>query len=72
MGFTDAIIGFCQSFTTFPNRGTRRDEIRAGLRIIGFRHQATIAFDVEGETVSIIGIYYGGRDFEALLRGNLD
>jgi len=70
LGFTDAIIDFCQSFTTFPNRGTRRDDIRAGLRTTGFRHQVTIAFDVAEKTVSIIGIYYGGRDFETLLRAD--
>ena len=66
--FTSAIIDFCQSFSTFPNRGMRRDDLRPGLRITGFRHQVTIAFAVDGNTVSIIGIYYGGRDIEAILR----
>ena len=70
--FTDAIVEFCLSFSLFPNRGTRRDEIRSSLRTIGFRHQVTIAFDVDGDIVSIIGIYYGGRDFEALLRSSSD
>jgi len=72
IGFTGAIVDFCEGFSIFPNRGTRRDELRPGLRTVGFRHQVTIAFDVEGDTVSIIGIYYGGRDFEALFRGTTD
>ena len=71
-GFTGAIVDFCEGFSTFPHRGTRRDELRPGLRTIGFRHQVTIAFAVEGDTVSIIGIYYGGRDFEAMFRGTTD
>jgi hypothetical protein len=29
-----------------------------------------IAFDVDGEEVSIIGIFYGGQDHESLLRGD--
>lgn len=72
LGFTDAIVDFCQGFSTFPNRGTRRDELRPGLRTTGFRHQVTIAFDIECDIVSIIGIYYGGRNFEAMLRGTPD
>ena len=67
-GFTDAIVDFCQGFSTFPNRGTRRDDLRPGLRTIGFRHQVTIAFAVDGDRVGIIGVYYGGRNFEAMLR----
>ena len=67
-GFTDSIVDFCESLSTFPNRGTRRDELRPGLRTIGFRHQVTIAFEVESNTVNIIGIYYGGRNFGAALQ----
>lgn len=72
VGFVDQIVDFCQGFSTFPNRGTRREEIRPGLRTIGFRHQVTIAFSVEGHIVSIIGIYYGGRDVETMLRDTPD
>jgi toxin ParE1/3/4 len=41
--------------------------LRPGLRTIGFRHRVTIAFAVEAETVTIIGVFYGGQDFEAAL-----
>ncbi|MBI3514009.1 MAG: type II toxin-antitoxin system RelE/ParE family toxin [Proteobacteria bacterium] len=66
--FTTAIVDDCESFTTFPRRGTRRDDLRRGLRTIGFRRRVTIAFDVVGETVSILGIFYGGQDVEGALR----
>jgi toxin ParE1/3/4 len=39
-----------------------------GLRTIGFRRRVTIAFTVETNTVTILGVYYGGRDFETSLR----
>ena len=31
--FTDGIVDDCESLTTFPNRGNRRDDVRPGLRI---------------------------------------
>jgi plasmid stabilization system protein ParE len=31
--FTDAIATQCESLQTFPMRGTRRDDIRLGLRV---------------------------------------
>jgi len=66
--FTGAIVDFCEKLEAFPQRGTRRDDLRPGLRTIGFRRRVTIAFAVEADTVMIIGIFYGGQDFEAALR----
>jgi toxin ParE1/3/4 len=45
-------------------RGRRRDDIRPGLRIIGFERRVTVAFAVEEERVVILRIFYGGRDWE--------
>lgn len=33
------------------------------------RHSAVIAYIVESDIVRIVNIFYGGRDYEALLRG---
>jgi toxin ParE1/3/4 len=66
--FTDAIVDWCERLAHFPRRGTKRDDIRPGLRTIGFRRRVTIAFTVGDKTVTILGVYYGGRDFEASLR----
>jgi toxin ParE1/3/4 len=66
--FVEAIIDYCESFSTFPNRGTRRDDLRSGLRIIGFRRRITIAFSVTARTVAIIGIFYGGQDIDFALK----
>ena len=69
--FTESIIDHCESFTTFPLRGTQRDDIRPGLRTIGFRKRVTIAFDVTGDTITIIGIFYGGQDFESAMNSDI-
>ncbi len=48
----------------FPERGTRRDDIRPGLRILGFERRATIVFQVAKREVVIVRILYGGRNLE--------
>ena len=64
---TEAIVAFCEELAAFPHRGSARDDIRSGLRIIGFKRRVVIAFAVLDQTVAIIGVFYGGRDYEALL-----
>jgi toxin ParE1/3/4 len=66
--YTDAIIDYCDGLATFPERGTQRDDILPGLRVIGYRRGATIAFAIRRQTVVILGVFYGGRDYEAALK----
>lgn len=67
--FVDGIVAYCESFETFPERGTRRDDLLPGLRVIGYRDSVTVAFRVSPakQRVSIIGVYYGGQDYEGTL-----
>lgn len=65
--YTDGIVTYCESLRTFPHRGTLRDDVRPGLRITNYKKRTVIAFDVETDLVSIIGIYYGGQDYESRL-----
>jgi toxin ParE1/3/4 len=66
--FTGAIVDYCERLAQFPRRGTKRDDIRPGLRTVGFRRRVTIAFAVNETAVTILGAFYGGRDFESSLR----
>jgi plasmid stabilization system protein ParE len=65
--YTEAIIVYSGELAAFPHRGKARDDIRSGLRTIGFRRRVVIAFAVLDQTVAIIGVFYGGRDYEAVL-----
>jgi toxin ParE1/3/4 len=58
----------CLRLATFPERGRRRDDIKPGLRVIGFERRVAIAFRVLKTKVEIVSIAYGGRDFERELR----
>lgn len=67
--YVDAIVTHCESLVTFPQRGQRRDDLMPGLRITHHRRRAVVAFlvDTDAETVSIVGVFYGGQDYETLL-----
>ena len=65
--FTDGIVTYCESLSTFPNRGNRREDIRPGMRVTSYRKRVAIAFDVEAGRVEIIGVFYGGQDYESAL-----
>ena len=64
-GYIGRIISFCEGFVTFPERGTKRDDLLPGLRVTGFERRVVIALVVTEDAVLIEGIYYGGQDFEA-------
>ena len=49
-----------------------RDNVRPGLRITNYKKRAVIAFDVDAELVSIIGVFYGVQDYETILQDELD
>ncbi|KVE30151.1 plasmid stabilization protein [Burkholderia singularis] len=63
--YVDAIVEYCASLATFPERGVPRDDLLAGLRLTHYRKRAVIAYRVSEKTVSILGVYYGGQDYEA-------
>jgi len=70
--YTSAIVAYCEGLQTFPHRGTRRDDVRPGLCITNYKKRTVIAFDVDAELVSIIGVFYGGQDYETVLQSDLD
>ena len=68
--YTEAIVSYCESLCAFPLRGILRDDIRPCLRITHYKKRAVIAFDVDADQVSIIGVYHGGQDYKTLLQDN--
>lgn len=62
----------CATLDRFPERGTRRDDLLVGLRIVGIDRRVTIAFRVDGDRVTILRVLYGGRDLDQALGGDRD
>lgn len=65
--FVNAIAECCFGLDHFPNRGTPRDDLRPGARTIAFRRSVTILYAVGEREVAVLGVFYGGRDLEALM-----
>lgn len=70
--YTNAIVTHCETLQDLPHRGTPRDDVRPGLRITHYKKRTMIAFAVEHDLVSIIGIFYGGQNYEETLQPQID
>jgi toxin ParE1/3/4 len=63
------VIETCEGLAIFPLRGVSREDIRPGLRVTHHRGRTVIAYTVDqgSRLVSILGVLYGGQDFEGVL-----
>ena len=59
----------CRELETAPLRGQQRDDLMHNLRIVPIDKKAVAAFivDEEKKAVLVLNIFYGGRDYEALM-----
>ena len=67
LGYIGRIEAFLQGMRSGSERGLRRDDIRAGLRIVSFERRVTVAFTVDVESVVILRIFCAGRNWEAVM-----
>jgi len=70
--YVDAIVDYCESLATFPQRGKGRNDLMPGLRITHYRKRTVIAFIISEDQVSIVGVFYGGQDYESILEDSGD
>ena len=66
--YIDAIITYCEGLCSFPQRGTQRDDVRPGLRVTHYKKRTVIAFTADAGVISIIGVFYGGQNYDAILQ----
>ena len=65
--FTERLRSACMKLEHFPERGTKRDEVISGLRILTHERKTVIAYFITADTVVISNIFHGGRDWEAYI-----
>jgi toxin ParE1/3/4 len=68
LAYTDRLEEFYKGLALVPDRGHQRDDIRPNLRIVGFERRVTIAFAIDAGRVDILRVFYGGRNWELLLK----
>jgi toxin ParE1/3/4 len=61
--YIDRIEAACMALSTFPERGSVRDAIGPGVRVVGFERRASILFRVDAEQVLILRVLHGGQDY---------
>lgn len=66
------MVASCEGLALSPLRGVPRDDIRPGLRVTHHKGRTLIAYAVDESTrtVLILGIFYGGQDYEGALSGD--
>ncbi len=65
--YTSRIEEYCKGLDLASERGTLRDDIRQGLRIVGFERRLVVAFAVEEGQVMILRLFSGGQNWEGML-----
>lgn len=69
IGYLNRVKTWLASFSTASERGTRRDDVRPGLRTIGFERRITVAFTVTPDSVVVQRVFYGGQNWDEDLTG---
>lgn len=67
LGYIDRLESYIRGFDYASERGTLRNDIREGLRTVGFERRVTIAFNVTAQEVIVLGLFYGGQNWQEAL-----
>ena len=62
----------CETLGDFPLKGRSRNDLQKGLRILGFERKAVITYRVLADEVEVTNIFYGGRNWEAIISDSKD
>jgi toxin ParE1/3/4 len=67
--YVQRIEAVCLALTSFPERGTLREDVHPPVRTLGFERRATIVFRIADTEIEILRVLYGGQDIERVLHG---
>jgi plasmid stabilization system protein ParE len=62
--YVGRLTSYLESFDVFPERGSLRNDVREGLRIVGFERSISVAFVVEHDSVIILRLAQHGQQFD--------
>lgn len=65
LGYTARLEAYCNGFEFASERGQRRDDLRPGLRVVGFERRIAIVFAVSDDEVTILRLHYAGRNWSS-------
>ena len=59
--YVERIISFCEKLTSAPARGTARDDLRLGARVLGFERRVSVVVWLHEDEIRILRIFYAGQ-----------
>lgn len=69
IGYIRRIRKFSDQLPVFPEAGRARDDLRLGVRILAFEKRVVIAYTIlPSGDIEIGRFFYGGRNYEAIIR----
>lgn len=63
LAYIDRLEKHCLDFDLAAERGSPRDDVRPGLRVVGFERSLTTAFTVDEASVTILRLFRRGRNW---------
>lgn len=63
--YLERVEAFVRGLRVGSERGHLRDDVRPGLRIVGFERRLTISFTVDEEAVTVLRVFSTGRNWES-------
>ena len=70
--FVQDIRNRCRPLCVHPNLGPARDNLSPGIRILPILGRVIVAYRVTPSAILITRVFYGGQDYEAILRRGED
>jgi len=67
--YVEALLAQCERLETSPRCGSQRPDFGAGVRSLVYKRTVTTVYRVRGDTVTIVGFFYRGRDLVVAMRG---
>lgn len=67
MAFIHRIRSRCEKVGFAPEGGMARPGLGAGIRLVPFEKSAVLAYRIHDDAVEIVNVFYGGRDYAALM-----
>ena len=66
--YVDRIETFIMNLDIASERGRLRDDIRSGLRVVGFEKRLVVAFKVDENRVTILRVLSRGQNWQEILK----
>jgi toxin ParE1/3/4 len=68
--FIEQIQKRCDLLRDSPEQGRARPDLRPNLRVVPYGRSVVITYQVTGDTIEVLRIFYGGQDYETIMSGD--